>query len=294
LVRDRNARQETPDNAKCQPTGDQPLAVVGRSRYSQSHVSACVASHWQPPASAGAAAHADAQALGLAVHARSLDVDRWPRRRSCLRSANGDAPRRVARLWRRRVRALFALGESLATTRSAGRSDGILQRLAVLASAAASSTLPRHGVGSDASSPRPSPARATAQHRDVAAPPAVERLRRWVESVGPHGQHGWQGEFLAQAYCSRAARGDLLASGRLSVVGGAAQFYPTVKERDFFSQLERSVKGWNEEEQALFLRTTIGLWCAQGRRAIASCRRRSPGTPRRCERRCCACCTWPR
>ena len=75
--------------------------------------------------------------------------------------------------------------------------------------------------------------------------------------------------------------------------------YPTVKERDFFSQLERSVKGWNEEEQALFLRTTISLragLAAQGRqRCYYAELPAALGKVdlRRCERRCCASCTWP-
>jgi hypothetical protein len=78
---------------------------------------------------------------------------------------------------------------------------------------------------------------------------------------GLYGQHGWQGEFLAQAYFAAAPHAAIALhpeAYRLWAGAGAA-LYPTVKEREFFAQLPRVVSAWSDEEQVLLLRAVIAL-----------------------------------
>ncbi len=101
-------------------------------------------------------------------------------------------------------------------------------------------------------------------------PYGLERLRVWVDVArGLYQNHGWQGEFLAQAYLAAAPRAVLTlfpAAYRLWAGAGAA-VYPTVKEREFFGQLPRALQTWTEEEQVSFLRATLALAAAAPRPA---------------------------
>jgi nitric oxide reductase NorD protein len=96
----------------------------------------------------------------------------------------------------------------------------------------------------------------------LSAPTAVATLSHWAE-IGRdlYHQHGWQGEFLAQAYFSSAP-------GALRVLhpeafrlwaGAANALYPAVKEREFFGSLPATTSAWPGTDQAQLLRVTITL-----------------------------------
>ena len=218
---------------------------------------------------AGAAAHAAAQALGPAVHTQLLEAgDRLAGASAVLAQRYY---RRAAMAWRAFGAEGFgrwlALGEALATAEPSCR-DAATAFFGVspagfgrggLAAAAAWCAL---GCEVAATSPK----LAAIFFRSTAAllrkPGALERLRPWVEvGRGLYGQHGWQGEFLAQAYFAAAPQAIVaLHPGAYRLwAGAAAALYPAVKEREFFGGLARAVKDWSETDQVLFLRTTIGL-----------------------------------
>ncbi|MDX2169040.1 MAG: hypothetical protein SF182_18375 [Deltaproteobacteria bacterium] len=100
----------------------------------------------------------------------------------------------------------------------------------------------------------------------------LERLHTWMTvGRGLYGQHGWQGEFLAQAYFSAAPQAATVfepATYQLWAGAGAA-LYPTVKEREFFGTLPRALKGWGGEEHARLLRLVIGLAAPAPKEAFA-------------------------
>jgi len=218
---------------------------------------------------AGAAAHAAAQMLGPAVHARLLEAgDRLAATSAVLAQRYY---RRAAAAWSAFGAEGFArwlaLGETLAVAEPVCR-DGAMAYFNVapagfgrggLETAVAWCALGRELAGT-------SPKLAAIFFRGTAPalrkPGALARLRAWVD-VGRilYGQHGWQGEFLAQAYFAAAPQAVLsLYPGAYQLWAGAgAALYPGVKERDFFGQLARGVKDWSETEQVLFLRTTIAL-----------------------------------
>ncbi len=100
----------------------------------------------------------------------------------------------------------------------------------------------------------------------------VERLRPWMEvGRGLYGQHGWQGEFLAQAFFAAGPHAALaLHPGAYRLWAGAgAALYPTIKERDFFPQLSRAVAEWSEAEQVAWLRTIIAVATVAAKAAYA-------------------------
>src|SRR5258708_5981815 len=161
---------------------------------------------------AGAAAHAAAQGLGCEVHARLLGAgghlaaappmlaQRYYRRAAAAWSAFGAAG---FERW-------LALGETLAASEPLCR-DGATAFFNLspagfgrggLDSAAAWCALGRELAATSSKL-------AAIFFRGTAAllrrPGGVERLRPWME-VGRslYGQHGWQGEFLAQAYFAAA------------------------------------------------------------------------------------------
>lgn len=217
----------------------------------------------------GAAAHAAAQALGPAVHARLLaDGDRLAAVSAVLAQR---FYRRAAQAWTAFGEAGFArwlgLGEELATAEPTCR-DGAVAFFAV-----APAAFGRGGLDTAADW--------CALARELAATSSklaaiflrttssllrradgLARLRDWV-AIGRdlYGQRGWQGEFLAQAYFSAAPHAVLAlepAAYRLWAGAGAA-LLPTVKEREFFGELPRSVKGWAADEQCALLRTIIAI-----------------------------------
>jgi nitric oxide reductase NorD protein len=101
-------------------------------------------------------------------------------------------------------------------------------------------------------------------------PHGPQRLRAWVEvALELYENHGWQGEFLAQAYLAAAPRAvlTLFPSAYRLWAGAGAAIYPAVKEREFFEQLPRALQTWTEDEQVSFLRTTLALAAAAPRAA---------------------------
>src|SRR6185369_9906698 len=217
----------------------------------------------------GAAAHAEAQALGPSVHARLLEVgDRLAASSAVLAQRYY---RRAAAAWRtfgpEGFARWLALGEALATVEPVCR-DGAMAFFSVapanfgrgeLDTAAAWCALGRE-LASTSTKLAAIFMRGTGPL--LRKPGALERLRQWVE-VGRelYGHHGWQGEFLAQGFFAAAPHAVLaLHPGAYRLWAGAgAALYPSVKERDFFGRLDRAVKDWGELEQIHFLRTTIAL-----------------------------------
>jgi hypothetical protein len=218
---------------------------------------------------AGAAAHADAQALGPSVHGRLLEAgDRLAASSAVLAQRYY---RRAAAAWRAFGADGFArwlaLGESLATVEPICR-DGAMAFFNVLPSAFGRGELDTAAAwcarGHELA--RTSPKLAAIFMRSTAAllrkPGGLERLQQWVEvGRGLYGQHGWQGEFLAQAFFAAAPHAvAALHPGAYRLWAGAgAALYPTIKERDFFGNLDRCVKDWSEIEQVHFLRVVIAL-----------------------------------
>jgi hypothetical protein len=90
----------------------------------------------------------------------------------------------------------------------------------------------------------------------------LERLRAWAD-IGRdlHGQQGWQGEFLAQAYFAAAPQPVVILDPSVYRLwaGAGAALYPAIKEREFFGHLPRALRGWSAGEQADLLRTVIAL-----------------------------------
>jgi nitric oxide reductase NorD protein len=227
----------------------------------------------------GAAAHAAAQALGPAAHARLLEGgDRLAAASAVLAQRYY---RRAAAAWNAFGAEGFArwltLGESLATAEPVCR-DGAMAFFNVAPAGFGRGGLDTAaawcGLGRELAHTSPKLAgiffRGTAPA--LRKPGALARLRPWVE-VGRtlYGQHGWQGEFLAQAYFGAAPHAVLTlypAAYQLWAGAGAA-LYPAVKERDFFAQLPRAIKAWSEHEQVLFLRTTIALASVAAKDAFA-------------------------
>jgi hypothetical protein len=218
---------------------------------------------------AGAAAHAEAQALGPSVHARLLEAgDRLAASSAVMAQRYY---RRAAAAWRsfgpEGFARWLALGEALATVEPVCR-DGAMAFFSVapahfgrgeLDTAAAWCALGRE-LASTSTKLAAIFMRGTGPL--LRKPGALERLRHWVE-VGRelYGHHGWQGEFLAQGFFAAAPHAVLaLHPGAYRLWAGAgAALYPSVKERDFFGRLDRAVKDWGELEQIHFLRTTIAL-----------------------------------
>jgi len=217
----------------------------------------------------GAAAHAASEALGAAVHARHLQVgDRLAAASAVLAQRYY---KRAAAAWSAFGADGFdrwvALGERLADGEPQCR-DGAMAYFGL-----APASFGRDGlVTADAW---------CALGRELAATSSklaaiffrttgsllrradgLARLRHWAEiGLGLHGHQGWQGEFLAQAFFAAAPHAVTLldpAAYRLWAGAGAA-VYPTVKERDFFGQLPKALKGWAADEQADYLRTVIAL-----------------------------------
>jgi len=103
-------------------------------------------------------------------------------------------------------------------------------------------------------------------------PEAFGSLPAWVAvGRGLYGQHGWQGEFLAQAYFAAAPHAvTILEPATYQLWAGAgAALYPAVKERDFFGQLPRVLRGWSSAERTWLLRLVIGLAAPAPKEAYA-------------------------
>lgn len=91
---------------------------------------------------------------------------------------------------------------------------------------------------------------------------SLAALTTWADAgVGLHGQHGWQGEFLAQAYFRAApvAMRSLSPTAYRLWAGAGSALFPKVREREFFAELPPAMAGWLPEDQANLLRVTIAL-----------------------------------
>ncbi len=227
----------------------------------------------------GAAAHAAAQALGPAVHARLLaDGDRLAAVSAVLAQR---FYRRAAQVWTAfgtdGFERWLALGERLATDEPLCR-DGAVAFFTVspaafgrggLETAAAWCALGRELA---ATSGKLAAIFFRSTSSLLRRADGLARLRDWVAIGGDlYGQRGWQGEFLAQSYFAAAPHAVLAlapAAYRLWAGAGAA-LLPAVKEREFFGALPRSVQGWTADEQCALLRTVIALAPAAPRDALA-------------------------
>lgn len=102
--------------------------------------------------------------------------------------------------------------------------------------------------------------RTTAQllNRDI----SIAALGNWADAgAGLHDQHGWQGEFLAQAFLQAAPQAlpALSPAAYRLWAGAGSALFPKVREREFFTNLPRVLAGWPPEDQANLLRITIAL-----------------------------------
>lgn len=219
--------------------------------------------------SEGAAAHAACEALGADAHAHLLQVgDRLAATSAVLAQRYY---RRAAAAWAAWGADGFArwvgLGEQLATGEPSSR-DGAMAYFALaplafgrdgLETAAAWCALGRE-LAATSNKLAATFFRSTGSLLRRAD--GLARLRAWAE-IGRelHGQQGWQGEFLAQAYFAAAPQAVAIlepAVYRLWAGAGAA-LYPTVKEREFFAHPPRALRGWSADEQGDLLRAVIAL-----------------------------------
>mgnify|MGYP000004324179 CR=1 FL=1 len=227
----------------------------------------------------GAAAHVAAQALGPAVLGELLDAgDRLAGASAVLAQRYY---RRAAAAWSSFGAEGFArwlaLGEDLACADPPCR-DGAMAYFAVTPTGFGRDGLDGAtawcGLGRELAQTSPKLAaiffRTTATVLRLAD--GLARLRPWVEiGRGLYGQHGWQGEFLAQAFFAAAPQAVTILDPAVYRLwsGAGAALYPAIKEREFFTNLPRALKGWSGEEQALLLRTVIGLAAPAPREAHA-------------------------
>jgi nitric oxide reductase NorD protein len=112
------------------------------------------------------------------------------------------------------------------------------------------------------------------------APIAAERgpvvliatLREWT-TVGLrlHGQHGWHGEFLAQAFLRAAPQALLvLDADQFSLWAGlGASLRKVLKEADFFSELPAAVGRWSGPDRIAWLRCSLSLAIDSPKAAVA-------------------------
>jgi nitric oxide reductase NorD protein len=228
---------------------------------------------------AGTAAHAAAEALGPSTHARLLDAgDRLAATSAVLAQRYY---RRAAQAWRtfgaEGFRRWYELGASLATEEPVCR-EGAAAYFAI-----APVAFGRDGL--DAAAQWCALGRALAAtsaklaaifFRSTAAlvrrPDAMPRLERWVTAGRElYTQHGWQGEFHAQAYFAAAPRAVLTlhpSAFRLWAGAGMA-VHPAIKEREFYGALPKPMRSWGADDQVALLRAVITLAGAAPKEAFA-------------------------
>ncbi len=87
-------------------------------------------------------------------------------------------------------------------------------------------------------------------------------LERWASAgASLHEQHGWQGEFLAQAFFNASANAiPALSPTAFQLWAGAgSSLFPKVREKEFFTNLSSTIAGWPPYDQANLLRIVIAL-----------------------------------
>ncbi len=218
---------------------------------------------------AGAAAHRDATALGAAAHEALLAIgDRLAVASAVLAQ---QYYRHAAAAWRAFESAAFlrwwTLGEQLATVEPICR-DGAMAYFAVAPTAFGSGGLDtaaewcRLGNALAAVSPKLAGVFFGTTASLLRKPDGLARLTTWAEvGRGLYQQHGWHGEFLAQAFFSAAPHAVLTLSPDSYQLwaGAGAALAPAIKEREFFGALPRAIRRWSPRERELFLRITLAL-----------------------------------
>ncbi len=218
---------------------------------------------------AGAAAHEEAAALGPAVHERLLAAgDRLAAASATLAQ---QYYRQAAAAWKSfgsvEFDRWFTLGEKLATSEPVCR-DGAAAYFAVPPSGFGRGGLKtatawcRLGRELAMTSPKLSGIFFKTTAVVLRKPGGMAQLQSWVEvGIDVYRRHGWQGEFLAQAYFASAPRAlsVLCPSVYRLWAGAGVAVYPEVREREFFGNLPRGLRRWTESEQLLLLQTTLTL-----------------------------------
>jgi nitric oxide reductase NorD protein len=224
----------------------------------------------------GAAAHETACSLGPDVHAVLLrDGDRLALISPLLAQSYY---RRAADAWRVLGRDGFdtwvALGEGLAAGEPACR-EGAIAYFAVppagfAAGVATAREWCRLGRRIAAVSAKLGSLYFKTSAGVLQRPDALDRLPPWTAvAVELHRQHGWQGEFLAQAYLGAAPVGLCVLKPEVYRLwaGTGAALYPSVREKDFFGRLPRALRTWPAEHQIVFFRIALRLARSQPRQA---------------------------
>ncbi len=87
-------------------------------------------------------------------------------------------------------------------------------------------------------------------------------LEAWaIAGTSLHSQHGWQGEFLAQAFFNATdSVFPALSPAAFKLWAGAgSSLFPKVREREFFAKFPAAIAGWPPDDQGNLLRVTIAL-----------------------------------
>ena len=90
----------------------------------------------------------------------------------------------------------------------------------------------------------------------------IEVLEAWArQGTQLHGQHGWHGEFLAQAYFAAAPRALLLlAPPQFPLWAGlGAAVRRTLKEGEFYRGLPEALGEWSDADRNAYLRAALAL-----------------------------------
>jgi nitric oxide reductase NorD protein len=91
---------------------------------------------------------------------------------------------------------------------------------------------------------------------------AIDRLRQWVVvATELYREHGWRGEFLAQAYLSAAPEAVVSlhpAAYRLWAAVGAV-LHEVRRDRPVFDVLPEGIAAWTDVERELFLQATLAI-----------------------------------
>ncbi|MBI4516491.1 MAG: VWA domain-containing protein [Deltaproteobacteria bacterium] len=118
---------------------------------------------------------------------------------------------------------------------------------------------------------------------------AFERLQAWATvATRLHTQHGWHGEFLAQAYLGGAPQAlAVLSPEQYSLWAGlGAAVRRVTKEAEFFAALPAGVQRWSDADRSAWLRCALSLAADAPKAAVTFYRdtaralRRVPAAPR--------------
>lgn len=91
---------------------------------------------------------------------------------------------------------------------------------------------------------------------------SLDRMQAWADvAVRLHTQHGWHGEFLAQAFLGGAPRAlAVLDAEQYSLWAGlGTSLRRVLKETDFFSELPTGVRRWSDADRSAWLRCALSV-----------------------------------